>query len=634
MSTTDTNYTTLLQEIQNSTSPTFVNFGLDKPRFIINTNTRQIEIPTEFSFLSVRYNHNAETIYFEINRYFEGEDLSNHTCIVQFANKDSSKKQEGIYVVKEMDVDSYEDKIVFKWEVENDATQIVGDITFSIRFYTVDSEGHFTYSFNTLPATSNILDTLNTTSEYDKTNPSALEFCVSKITSLANSVLFTQQELTEEQKAQARANIGIVPEENEVVTKEVEYTFDGDMESNEHTWVGNGSARLFVRVAELPDGEINLGGGTVNVVIGNNNWANYNFTITNEMLDETVNVSGSDVKAKVSGFVQIFYQHQGTGDGTPVTMVAVCTKPGSYLIALNGWAEALRFSETGVYFMTDRDYGGQKYIDSMTCSITTGSEKNEETEETEENPAEYDGNEIQLFHKGICIGDSITEGFFEYNGGRTILKKYSYPTYLSKMTGIGLINSGVSGFTSKQWYDASVDSESVGGKWVNGEWVWNLYPEVGESDVVGSSLDYSDCDFAVIHLGINDANTIGDSITLEQALTTFETSINGIITNLKAGSNGIKIFLATIIPYHSVNQIFKEFNAKIREIAEQTEDVYLLDLTAYSDCYGDIYGHGYHLTALGYHKMASEISAYISYIIGQNLTDFKWVQFIGTGVKY
>lgn len=628
MSTTDTNYTTLLQEIQNSTSPTFVNFGLDKPRFIINTNTRQIEIPTEFSFLSVRYNHNAETIYFEIDRYFEGEDLSNHTCIVQFANKDSSKKQEGIYVVKEMDVDSYEDKIVFKWEVENDATQIVGDITFSIRFYTVDSEGHFTYSFNTLPATSNILDTLNTTSEYDKTNPSALEFCVSKITSLANSVLFSQQSLTEEQKAQARENIGAKAEgDSNVTIKDVVYTYDGDTESDKYEYVeGLNGTTPFVKIATIPDGgKVNLVGGSVSVK-GGNEFLDFYFDITEEMLSQSVEKDGITISAVVPNKItQIFYQSRA--DTAPFTYVVICEKAGRYDIAFETWLTVLQFPSPGVYLMDGRTYGKNYYVEDLNAKIVSVSDD-------EKRPTDYIGNEIQLFHKGICIGDSITEGFFEYNGGRTILKEYSYPTYLSKMTGIGLINSGVSGFTSKQWYDASVDSESVGGKWVNGEWVWNLYPEVGESDVVGSSLDYSDCDFAVIHLGINDTNTIGDSITLEQALTTFETSINGIITNLKAGSNGIKIFLATIIPYHSVNQIFEEFNVKIREIAEQTEDVYLLDLTAYSDCYGDIYGHGYHLTALGYHKMASEISAYISYIISQNLTDFKWVQFIGTGVKY
>ena len=628
MSTTDTNYTTLLQEIQNSTSPTFVNFGLDKPRFIINTNTRQIEIPTEFSFLSVRYNHNAETIYFEIDRYFEGEDLSNHTCIVQFANKGSSKKQEGIYVVKEMDVDSYEDKIVFKWEVENDATQIVGDITFSIRFYTVDSEGHFTYSFNTLPATSNILDTLNTTSEYDKTNPSALEFCVSKITSLANSVLFSQQSLTEEQKAQARENIGAKAEgDSNVTIKDVVYTYDGDTKSDKYEYVeGLNGTTPFVKIATIPDGgKVNLVGGSVSVK-GANEWLDFNFDITEEMLSQSVEKDGITISAVVPNKItQIFYQ--SGADTAPFTYVVICEKAGRYDIAFESWCTNLYFPSAGVYLMDGRTYGKNYYVEYLNASVIS------ETDE-EKRPTDHLGNEIQLFHKGICIGDSITEGFFEYNGGRTILKEYSYPTYLSKMTGIGLINSGVSGFTSKQWYDASVDSESVGGKWVNGEWVWNLYPEVGESDVVGSSLDYSDCDFAVIHLGINDTNTIGDSITLEQALTTFETSINGIITNLKAGSNGIKIFLATIIPYNSVNYVFEQFNAKIREIAEQTADVYLLDLTTYSDCYGDIYGHGYHLTALGYHKMASEISAYISYIISQNLTDFKWVQFIGTGVKY
>ena len=198
------------------------------------------------------------------------------------------------------------------------------------------------------------------------------------------------------------------------------------------------------------------------------------------------------------------------------------------------------------------------------------------------------------------------------------------------MTGIDIVNAGISGLTSKTWYDASVDGDLQGGRWVNGEWVWSTNPNVTDGDDVSKSLNCSGFDFAVIHLGINDTGTIGDTVTLEQAISTFETSINGIIANLKSSSKGIKIFLATIIPYHSVNYVFEQFNEKIKEIASQASDVYLLDLTTYSDCYGDIYGHGYHLTALGYKKMASEISAYISYIISQNLEDFKWVQFIGT----
>ena len=34
-----------------------------------------------------------------------------------------------------------------------------------------------------------------------------------------------------------------------------------------------------------------------------------------------------------------------------------------------------------------------------------------------------------------------------------------------------------------------------------------------------------------------------------------------------------------------------------------------------------------HPTALGYHKMATEIASYISYIISNNLDEFKTVQF-------
>lgn len=621
MSTTDTNYTTLLQEIQNSTSPTFVNFGLDKPRFIINTNTRQIEIPTEFSFLSVRYNHNAETIYFEIDRYFEGEDLSNHTCIVQFANKDSSKKQEGIYVVKEMDMDSYEDKIVFKWEVENDATQIVGDITFSIRFYTVDSEGHFTYSFNTLPATSNILDTLNTTSEYDKTNPSALEFCVSKITSLANSVLFTQQELTEEQKKQARLNIGVVLEEDDEnsSTTDINYTYDGDNESDTHTWITNaGGGKVFVKVSDIPNEGIDLIGATVSVFVPEYSHLNYTFIITDDMYDE------------VSGLTQILHQNAAVNDYTPLATVVICTMAGTYDIALNGWTENIRFSEPGIYFMDSRSYGGGKYVESLFRSGTGDSE------EAEEIPIEYDGHEIQVFNRGICIGDSITHGTVDHSEGQINVKQYSYPTILSKMTGIDIVNTGVPGFTSKTWYDASVDGDSQGGRWVNSEWVWSLTPSVGDGDIVSESLDYSGFDFAVIHLGINDVLSISESITLETALATFETNINSIITKLKDSNTGIKIFLATIIPCYAYDGSveYATFNEKIREITNSTDNVYLIDLNEYSAL---VHGSPYvnkHLTAIGYHKMASEISAYISYIISQNLTDFKWVQFIGTEFKY
>jgi lysophospholipase L1-like esterase len=443
-----------------------------------------------------------------------------------------------------------------------------------------------------------------------------------------SSVLFTEQTLTEEQKAQVRANIGVMLEEDEdgTVTKEVEFTYDGDQTSDKHTWVNNTSgSKAFVKVADIPDGVINLVGGYVSVINSTNTALNYSFEITKDMLEASVNHSGWIIPAKVSGLQQVYYQHTPTNDVSLIAVVIICTRPGQYEISFNGWGEVLAFNETGIYFMDNRDYGGGKYAASLVCTVTSSSE------ETEVDPVEYKGNEVQMFTRGICIGDSITEGVFNHNDGEVVIKKYSYPSVLKRLTGVEVVNAGIAGLTSKTWYAASLNSATQYGKWVNGEWSWHESPQVGESDVVRTDMDYSGFDFAVIHLGINDIGMMG-SATLEETITTFETNINNIINKLKTESSGIKVFLATIIPCYATpgNTAYETLNTKIREIANATEDVYLIDLNMYSACFDGTPYENQHLTALGYHKMASEISAYISYIISQNLEDFKWVQFIGT----
>jgi lysophospholipase L1-like esterase len=342
------------------------------------------------------------------------------------------------------------------------------------------------------------------------------------------------------------------------------------------------------------------------------------------MLETSVDHAGWILPAKVSGLTQIFYQHELT-DASLIAVVIICTRAGRYAISFNGWGEELTFAEKGIYFMDNRNYGGGKYAAMMTCTVTSVSE------ETEESPVEYNGNEIQVFNRGLCIGDSITEGVFNHNDGETVIKKYSYPSFLKRITGIDIVNAGVAGLTSKTWYNASLDSGTKWGRWVNDEWVWSESPNVGESDKVSTALDYSGYDFAIIHLGINDIGMMGDA-TLDATISTFETNINNIINKLKTANTGIKVFLATIIPCYAVpgSTAYEAINEKIREIANVTDDVFLIDLNMYSECFDGTPYENQHLTAPGYHKMASEIAAYISYIISQNLEDFKWVQFIGT----
>jgi hypothetical protein len=71
-------------------------------------------------------------------------------------------------------------------------------------------------------------------------------------------------------------------------------------------------------------------------------------------------------------------------------------------------------------------------------------------------------------------------------------------------------------------------------------------------------------------------------------------------------------------------------NEKIREIANATSDVFLIDLNAYSELFDGTAYENQHLTAAGYRKMAAEIMSIINYTINNDIDKFKTVQFIGT----
>lgn len=130
----------------------------------IDVNTRKVDVP---QFISLKYDHKAEIIYFSINRYHDGFDLANTTCVVQYTN---AKGQHGLYWVPYFDISHYEtnedgiaiSKIVFPWEIGGLATQEAGKITFSFRFYVIDAkENKFVYNLSTSPATGEILHGTN-----------------------------------------------------------------------------------------------------------------------------------------------------------------------------------------------------------------------------------------------------------------------------------------------------------------------------------------------------------------------------------------------------------------------------------------------------------------------------------------
>jgi len=69
--------------------------------FDIDLETRTIEVP---QFLSVRYDHNAEIIYFRCARYLDNMDLVNTVCVIEYVNADGKP---GLYWVPYYDISRY-----------------------------------------------------------------------------------------------------------------------------------------------------------------------------------------------------------------------------------------------------------------------------------------------------------------------------------------------------------------------------------------------------------------------------------------------------------------------------------------------------------------------------------------------
>lgn len=190
----------------------------DEPRFIIDLDTRKIILPDEFKFLAVENDHNAETIYFEIDRYYDKQDLSQKTCIVQYKNTSDTKAIEGFYPVTKLDVDTVPGKILFGWTIENKVTVLPGFVDFSIRFYSINDSGRlpvFTYNINTLTGSLPVIDTLNTSNQGVEVIPGKVESLTAKFEALAkqaeSNVLFSDDAAkkaaasAEESKANADA---------------------------------------------------------------------------------------------------------------------------------------------------------------------------------------------------------------------------------------------------------------------------------------------------------------------------------------------------------------------------------------------------------------------------------------------
>ena len=147
-------YQRFLASIAESYNPPSIRMRIptDEPVYEVNLNTRVVSTP---SFLGVEADHEAELIYFEMDRFYDSVDLSTCIGLVQFRN---AKNEEYYYVIPYYDVVSKTGKMIFAWDIQSPATKYGGSVQFSFKFFRVDTaSGELLYELNTLVAKTRVL---------------------------------------------------------------------------------------------------------------------------------------------------------------------------------------------------------------------------------------------------------------------------------------------------------------------------------------------------------------------------------------------------------------------------------------------------------------------------------------------
>lgn len=190
-----------------------------EPIIEIDADLRKITVPQKLYNIGVAGDCCAETIFFSCPRYFDGEDLSLHTCIIRCINARKEYFEDNIV---EMNVS--DDNLHFGWKLDERATRYSGVINFTVQFETVNSGCG--YQWQTTPAQLNILAGLNieeTITEKDDTLFRTLSNQVQLLQSSVDSLILQVDTLLTMKNQLDKLTLEIENLKNNVV-----YTYDNE----------------------------------------------------------------------------------------------------------------------------------------------------------------------------------------------------------------------------------------------------------------------------------------------------------------------------------------------------------------------------------------------------------------------
>lgn len=150
-------YEKFLSQISESTPEVLkLRLPTDEPIYEIDWNSREVQAP---QFIGVEGDHEAETIYFKMARYYELMDLSDTIGLISCK---TAKGEDFWYIIPYYDIYTEPDYIIFPWVIQYPIAADKGKVSFAFKFIKISNivtnDGQkLIYELNSRVATTQVL---------------------------------------------------------------------------------------------------------------------------------------------------------------------------------------------------------------------------------------------------------------------------------------------------------------------------------------------------------------------------------------------------------------------------------------------------------------------------------------------
>ena len=218
----------------------------------------------------------------------------------------------------------------------------------------------------------------------------------------------------------------------------------------------------------------------------------------------------------------------------------------------------------------------------------------------------FDGGYANIFRKIGIIGDSISCGAIDVNGGQSAVdhwEEYAWSKFISDKTGCQLIKLAQGGLQINNWMATPFPSVATNPD-NKADSYFFMIGHNDQGNITGTTADINTADLP----SSSDSTTYG--------------KFGRIIGVCKTANPDAKLFFITY-PVIMSGTLLDRVNTMIREVCE-TVGGYLIDLAAYDKLVKQFKptSNSAHYTPLGYYYMSVEIMTYVDYIVRHNFSDF------------